>query len=196
MSSTRVEIRSEADISEDVLVLCAAVSHKFVPAVDFPSSEVHDTIVTNVNAHYHILRHYLTQPAPVSGSKTVINVSSLSAVMTIPFQTGYGPSKGALTQMVQHLSFQHSPTKDGVRMFSYHPGAFLTTAAKKAGMTEDMMKFEDIRLPGHFAVWLASPESDFLHGRFVWAHWDVDELLELKGRAEKDPLFLTIGLLQ
>lgn len=38
------------------------------------------------------------------------------------------------------------------------------------------------RLPGDFAVWLASPEAIFLAGKFVWAQWDVDELLTVKGR--------------
>lgn len=38
-----------------------------------------------------------------------------------------------------------------------------------------------VALPGNFAVWAASPEASWLHGRFVWAHWDVDEL-----RADKE----------
>lgn len=37
-------------------------------------------------------------------------------------------------------------------------------------------------LPGHFFVWLASPEATFLKGKFVWANWDAEELLE---RAEE-----------
>lgn len=33
-------------------------------------------------------------------------------------------------------------------------------------------------LPGQFFVWLASSEARFLKGKFVWANWDVEELLE------------------
>ncbi|CAK4033397.1 Hypothetical predicted protein [Lecanosticta acicola] len=190
-----VEIQDEFG-PVDVLVLSAAASHPFLPALDLPSSEVLDTVLTNVNANYHILRHYLGQPSPAAGSKTVINVSSCSSHMTIPGQTGYGPSKAAFTQMITQLASQITPQKDSVRMFSYHPGALYTPTVRKLGMTEDALKWEDIRLPGHFAVWLASPESDFLHGKFVWAAWDVDELVELKGRVEKDASFLTIGLVQ
>jgi hypothetical protein len=29
-------------------------------------------------------------------------------------------------------------------------------------------------------VWLASDEADFLSGRFLWASWDVDELIAKK----------------
>lgn len=48
-----------------------------------------------------------------------------------------------------------------------------------------------MRLPGDFAVWLASPEAEFLAGKFVWAQWDVDELLTLKDRLTANPALLT-----
>jgi hypothetical protein len=45
-----------------------------------------------------------------------------------------------------------------------------------------------------FCVWLACPEATFLHGRFVWANWDVDELKAEKEEIERNPLLLTMGL--
>ena len=51
-----------------------------------------------------------------------------------------------------------------------------------------------MKVPGNYAVWLASPEADWLSGRYTWAEWDVDELLTLKERAEKDPMFLTTSV--
>jgi hypothetical protein len=49
-----------------------------------------------------------------------------------------------------------------------------------------------VKLPGDFAVWAASNEAEFLHGRFVWANWDVDELQTgpLREKIENDPGFL------
>jgi hypothetical protein len=38
-------------------------------------------------------------------------------------------------------------------------------------------KFLDT-LPGNFAVWAATDEASFLHGRYCWAGWDVQELKE------------------
>lgn len=35
-------------------------------------------------------------------------------------------------------------------------------------------------LAGNFVVWLISPEARFLRDKFVWANWDVPELLERK----------------
>ena len=52
------------------------------------------------------------------------------------------------------------------------------------------------RLPGDFAVWLASPEAIFLAGKFVWAQWDVDELLTVKGRLETNPTLLSTTLVR
>jgi hypothetical protein len=42
--------------------------------------------------------------------------------------------------------------------------------------------FSSAELPGQFYVWLASSEARFLSGKFVWANWDAEELLE---RAEE-----------
>jgi hypothetical protein len=51
------------------------------------------------------------------------------------------------------------------------------------------------RLPGDFAVWLASPEATFLNGKFVWAQWDVNELLTVKARSEANPALLSTTVL-
>lgn len=51
-------------------------------------------------------------------------------------------------------------------------------------------------LPGHFAVWAASEEAKFLHGRFVWAKWDVTELRkgQLRKMIDADSEFLQVGV--
>jgi NAD(P)-dependent dehydrogenase (short-subunit alcohol dehydrogenase family) len=176
----------------DVLVLNAVGTHQMVASVEVPVADYEFTYHSNVMAPLHMLKEYLKQPNP--GSKTVINISTASTHVILPGQSGYGSSKTAFGQILQHMAVEYSPEKDGVRLFSIHPGAFYTDAAKSAGVAEDALEWEDIRLPGDFSVWLASDESTFLHGRFVWAHWDVDELVALKERVEKEPSFLTIGL--
>jgi hypothetical protein len=52
-------------------------------------------------------------------------------------------------------------------------------------------------LPGQFAVYCASEEARFLHGRFIPVWWDVDELKkgEVRARLESDDYhFLRIGV--
>jgi hypothetical protein len=53
-----------------------------------------------------------------------------------------------------------------------------------------------VKLSGDFAVWLASPEAVFLNGRYVWAAWDVDEMIAMKEKVASDPSFLTMSLVK
>jgi hypothetical protein len=50
-----------------------------------------------------------------------------------------------------------------------------------------------VELPASFAVWIVSPEAEFLNGKFVWSNWDIEEL-----KAKKEHLLstddLTLGL--
>jgi hypothetical protein len=48
------------------------------------------------------------------------------------------------------------------------------------------------QLTGAFAVWAASKEAAFLHGRIVWVSWDIEELAtgELRKRLDDDFYFL------
>lgn len=56
------------------------------------------------------------------------------------------------------------------------------------------MPFDDESLPANFYVWAATKKAAFLHGRFVWANWDVDELVAMKSKFESDKGFLKVGL--
>lgn len=57
----------------------------------------------------------------------------------------------------------------------------------------DCADVEAEQLPGEFSVWAASPAARFLHGKFVWANWDVDEMTERKDEIAR-PGMLQIGL--
>ena len=50
-----------------------------------------------------------------------------------------------------------------------------------------------VMLPGHFNVWIASPEAEFLKGKFVWVNWDVDELKAL-AKEVQESMLLRISL--
>jgi hypothetical protein len=55
------------------------------------------------------------------------------------------------------------------------------------------MNIDKEGLPGAFCVWLASLESEFLRGRFLFSSWDV---VEMKGRGQeiKENGLLVLGL--
>ena len=176
--------------SVDVLVLSAAVAHRRAPGAEISEQDVQDAFDINVVATFNITKAYLAALQPTIGNKTIINVSSAAAQIS-GMRVGYGPSKAAAAQMMQHFAMEQKV--EDVKIFSFHPGAHYTPGVAQVH-PKDAMQWEDINLPAHFVLWLAGPESDFLHGRYLWAHWDVDELLVLKDRVASDPFFLRIGL--
>lgn len=138
-----------------------------------------------------------------------------------PDRPTYGLTKNAGTALLQQIAKDTSP--DVMQAVSFHPGGVLTETARKAGYKEGDVDFDDgefakylekiallefhdhhnlltlagspENLPGNFAVWAASPEATFLHGRFVWANWDVEELKNVVGsRISKDEHFLKVGV--
>ncbi|KAI7545776.1 hypothetical protein KC331_g6016 [Hortaea werneckii] len=176
----------------DILVLNAAYIHDFGPTIQLKEEQMQASFDTNVIAQWKLVKAFMDLPMPSSGTKTVINISTAGVHLALPHQAAYISSKAAFAQLCQHLASEHTP-KEGFRIFSMHPGAIYTpTVAKKMGQND--FPWEDIDLPANFSLWLSSGQADFLHGRFVWAQWDVDELIALKDRIMSEPSFLQMSL--
>ena len=181
----------------DILVLSAAATHKHTAIAKIPLSEIRETFETNVIAPFGVMKSYLALPKPAGGTKTVIKISSNASHLYIPHTSGYAASKAASNELMAFFADEYTPAKDGVRLFSIHPGAFYTPLAASQ-YPADAFPWEDVRLPGHFCAWLglSGEEADFLHGRFVWAQWNIDELIALRKKVEGNPSYLKIGLVQ
>lgn len=172
--------------SVDVLVLNAAVAHRRALPTELTNDEFRRAFEVNVMSSFDILQMYLTMPQPAQ--KTVINISSALGNIMASHRVGYAASKGAAALMIQSFAAQFKEHK----IFSFHPGSFYTPGVAQ-NIPKNMIQWEDERLPAYFSVWLAGEDSGFLHGRHLWANWDVTELEEMKERIEKDPDVLTIG---
>ncbi|KAI9692017.1 MAG: hypothetical protein M1820_009592 [Bogoriella megaspora] len=182
-----------AEIGElDVLVLNAGYGPSVGPGLAVGDKDVQTCFDTNFFGNWNMVQAYLQPSSGPKKQKNIIDVSTAAAHYTFPFTAVYGASKASWGILLGRLAVENSA--EDVRIHSYHPGTIFTDLAKNAGLKEDMMSWDSVDLPGHFAVWLASKEAEFLHGRFVWAHWDVEELKGLKGRVENEPLFLRFGL--
>jgi len=119
---------------------------------------------------------------------TVINVSSSVAVMPFaPTVSAYSGSKIAFSKIMECV---HHENPD-LRVFNLQPGLINTDMAKKAGLISP--EYDDPGLPGAFCVWLTSPESEFLRGRFLFSNWDVVEM-KARGQEIKDNDLLVLGL--
>ncbi|KAB8077275.1 hypothetical protein BDV29DRAFT_153829 [Aspergillus leporis] len=130
-----------------------------------------------------------------SEGKALLNVStsvihSHSGILGIG---AYAATKSAFANFLQQLSSELGPGK--AQIIDFHPGVVLSPAGRKLGLDESSFSFNDTNLLGRFSVWAASADAAFLHGRFVWASWDIDEFRELKPKILDDPGFLKLGLL-
>lgn len=125
--------------------------------------------------------------ADAAAERTVINIPSGAAHLPYaPGSAAYATSKLASAKLTEYVHHEHR----GWRVFNMQPGVVATELARRAGRAgEDVAE-----LPAAAAVWLArDPRARQLNGRFVWANWDVDELLAMGDEIRGDEL-LTLGL--
>jgi NAD(P)-dependent dehydrogenase (short-subunit alcohol dehydrogenase family) len=152
----------------------------------------------------------------LDASQVVVGVSTLAIYLwnLVKDRPSYGPSKSAGTLILQQFARAFKPEE--LQVSIVHPGAVWTEGMRESGATESTYKCDDgesralspseyvylnadvslVDLPAHFIVWSASPQAEFLHGRFIWANWDVNEL---KGEAfrkqlDENPKLLTVGV--
>ena len=134
-------------------------------------------------------------------------ISLTTAVAHIPPRIGasaYSSSKLAAAKFIEDAQAEHPE----FRFFNIHPGIVDTDMARKSTFTAqddgesysfplmraDINPFiSPVQLPASFSVWLASPKSDPLKGKFIWANWDVEELLARQEEINSKNL-LTTGL--
>jgi hypothetical protein len=74
---------------------------------------------------------------------------------------------------------------DSIKILSFHPGSYYTPGVA-ANIPANMpgIEWEDEALPAWFCVWLAGTESDFLSGRFLWAHCTFTRLYEFSKKCK------------
>ncbi|PVH98670.1 putative short-chain dehydrogenase, partial [Periconia macrospinosa] len=104
----------------------------------------------------------------------VLNISTAVAHMPAlePGVSAYAASKLAAAKMFEYVALENP----GWNVVNVHPGLVDTELSRTAGHGG----VDHVDLPGHFCVWLVSPEAQFLRGKFVWTNWDVDELMARK----------------
>ncbi|KAH7310723.1 hypothetical protein B0I35DRAFT_397050 [Stachybotrys elegans] len=181
----------------DVLVLSAAAMGKSVPILEGGSGSTWADYETNVRGPLNMTERFYKQTTG-QGQKFLVNVSTIAIYMWTtmgPERPTYGLTKAAGTALVQQIAKDTS--SDDMQIVSFHPGGVLTEASRNVGYNENMgIRFDDENLPGHFAVWAASKEAAFLHGRFVWANWDMEEIKNgpVGERIQSDEHYLKVGI--
>ncbi|KAK1241163.1 hypothetical protein MKX08_001137 [Trichoderma sp. CBMAI-0020] len=196
-SKTLWDQLAEEGIIVDALMLNAATQGAPGPILERGTTKVWQDLAMNVQSTIYFTERFHKQPG--NKKKYLVNVSSAvihkfdEPVRLLP---SYSFTKNSAAFFLQQVALH--VTAEEMQIVSFNPGQILTDAAKNAGFDETSgIDWDDENLPGHFAVWAASPEAKLLHGRFVWAHWDIDELLsgENAQKLKTDDNYLRLGVI-
>ncbi|PYH40409.1 SDR family NAD(P)-dependent oxidoreductase [Aspergillus saccharolyticus JOP 1030-1] len=128
-------------------------------------------VAENLQSAWNAVQGFLAVAAP---DPILLNTSSCLA-NSAPMSgfSGYAVAKAAVLKMMEYVAAEHPE----VRVVSVQPGWVATEINGYQAEAPDQAD-----LPGQFYVWLASAEAAFLRGKFVWANWDAEELVQ---RAEE-----------
>lgn len=185
---------AEAGTLIDVLVLNAAASDNIN---ELDPLEVARFFQANVIAKLHILHRFQNQKhGPSARPMVLIDISS-AALQTYPhprLALGYPSTKAGFSNYLCHLA--DIVPEPSMRIISLHPGVVYTSAVDRAsgGRGKDLPIWDDPSLAAHMALWLSSPAAAFLHGRFIWANWDADELVARREEILSDHGLLKVGI--
>lgn len=132
-------------------------------------------VLTALNAVQAFLPRSTTHPTIISVSSCIAHISPM------PNVSGYAVSKAANLKLMDYLAAENPE----LHLVNLQPGTITTEMSAKAGVPGTTT----LELPAHFCVWLASPEAKFLRSKFVWANWDVDELITRQEEIRSSRLF-------
>ncbi|KAG4272581.1 hypothetical protein FPRO04_10534 [Fusarium proliferatum] len=187
---------AEDGVFVDVLVLSAAKMWLPNTILGLGYEIFKDGLGVNLTAPYlwTSLFHKQREIDP-SRKLVLLNLSSIAIHLTqlsVPIPL-YSITKSAGTMMMQHIAMT-VPSSE-MQVISFEPGLHYTESFERF-TDENSFKWDDIKLPGDFAVWAASEEAEFLHGRFIWAKWDVNELKAgpLRKKIDSDSSLFRVGV--
>ncbi|KAF2730959.1 NAD(P)-binding protein [Polyplosphaeria fusca] len=180
----------------DVLVLNAGriIAPESIEQCDV--EEWWSVLETNVKGTMHTLSAFLPSAnanASIDTKPTILGVSA--GTITLPTSappnigaSAYNASKTANVKILEHLATE----RQDLHVVNVHPGVVATDLMKLSGMVgkndeevESAKKagfVDDASLPADFLVWASTRDAAFLHGKFVFANWDVEQL---KNRAKE-----------
>ncbi|CAK7207869.1 hypothetical protein SEUCBS139899_010684 [Sporothrix eucalyptigena] len=187
---------AQDNVNVDVLVQCSGIFGQPKPLLELGLSGIQSMFDSNFRGPVHMALRFGKQFGDhekffVYVSTNAVNLSEHNWMAQRP---DYILSKHTSTYAFSLLADGVKP--DAMQVISFHPGMIYTDAWPPLGFTKDMLPFDEIELPGDFTVWAASKEARFLHGRYVYATWDVDELAskEIRDKLDADHNYLRPGI--
>ncbi|CZR63830.1 related to peroxisomal short-chain alcohol dehydrogenase [Phialocephala subalpina] len=122
---------------------------------------------------------------------SIVNISTrVTHLGYLPGYSAYHTSKLASAKFFEYVHHKYPD----FFVLNVHPGVIGATMDAKTVESGTELPYDEIELPADFVVWAVSPEANFLNGKFVWAHWDIEDLQAMSQKIEGTEKF-TFGLL-
>ncbi|EPE08097.1 short chain dehydrogenase reductase family [Ophiostoma piceae UAMH 11346] len=137
---------------------------------------------TNVVGSINAVQAFL--PLAAQHAKLFCISSCIGHIAQLEGQFAYAVSKAAATKLFDYVAAENPD----LHVVNVQPGIVDT----EINADTEYDGLDKPELPGSFLVWLASPEAKFLRGKFVWANWDVEELISRADEIESSWLLRVI----
>ncbi len=158
---------------------CAVANAGIVHGCDFlelAEADFDRVIRVNLKGAFLTGQAAARQMVAQGGGGTIINMSSVNAVMAIPNITPYVVSKGGLNQLTKVMAI--SLADKGIRVNAIGPGSIMTDVLKAVAGDKAAMGKVLSRTPlgrvgepeevGRVAVFLASDDSSYITGQTIY----------------------------
>jgi NAD(P)-dependent dehydrogenase (short-subunit alcohol dehydrogenase family) len=160
----------------DVLVNNAGI-FKAAAFLDVTEDDFDEVIRVNLKGAF-LVAQAVAREMVKTGGGSVVNMSSVNAVMAIPSIASYNMSKGAINQLTRAMAL--ALADHGVRVNAVAPGTIATDLATKAVLTSEEAKarimsrtpMRRLGTPDEIAdvvAYLASDASSYLTGEIITA---------------------------
>jgi meso-butanediol dehydrogenase/(S,S)-butanediol dehydrogenase/diacetyl reductase len=154
----------------DALINCAGIITPNLPAQDVDNDDYRRNFEVNVMGSVHTTKALYPYLAAAEQA-AVVNFASQAALVSLPHQTAYSASKGAVAALTRALAIDWA--SKGIRVNAICPGFTLTQMAIKQ-MTPELDAAVSRRVPmgrmfqpeemANVAVFLAGPKSSAITG--------------------------------
>ena len=164
----------------DILVNNAGIIHG-ADFLDIEEADFDRVLRTNLKGAFLVgqaaARQMVAQVRAGKPPGTIINMSSINAVVAIPNQVPYCVSKGGLAQLTKVMALSLAPY--GIRVNAIGPGSIMTDILKAVATDRDAKRKILARTPlgrigdpeeiASIAVFLASRDSSYISGQTIYA---------------------------
>lgn len=161
----------------DILVANAGIVHA-AEFLDLEEADFDRVLAVNLKGIFLAGQAAARQMVKQGGGGSIVNMSSVNAVLAIPNQVPYVVSKGGMNQLTKVMALSLAPHR--IRVNGIGPGTILTELARTAvlGNAEaerkilsrtPMGRMGDPEEIAQVALFLASDESSYVTGQTIYA---------------------------